>query len=84
MTQISNRKTALKVETSAEVRVRGKMRPVVLEFDSRGFVVYMKLKGLRQRLPVDFVTIYQSACKIEARRVAAEKAEAKKLKKGAR
>lgn len=84
MTTISRRKSALNVVASATKRERRQLREIVLEFDPAGYAVNVRLKGTRNRLPISIEAIYDAAAKIAANRVRAEKAAARKAKKGGR
>lgn len=50
MMKLSQRKSRLQFVTDAEVRYRGKLRPVVVEV-SNGFVASVRLGGTKQRYP---------------------------------
>lgn len=65
MTKLSERKTKLQFTTGAEVRYRGKMRPVVVEV-SNEFIASVRLAGTRQRYPIAWETIFVKATEIAA------------------
>jgi hypothetical protein len=73
VTRLSNRKTRLTFETEAQVKYRGKYRPVVVEPDMRGDVVSLRLKGTRVRYEVSWQGTFEHAAKVHAERLRAEK-----------
>jgi hypothetical protein len=71
MTSLGKRKTRLIFTTCDTVRERGKLREVVIEAQTHYAVV--RLAGMRKRFPISYATIYQTAAKIAAERLRAEK-----------
>jgi hypothetical protein len=60
MTKLSERKTRLQFTTDAEVRYRGKLRPVVVEV-TNGFVGNVRLGGTRLRYPFSWASVFHDA-----------------------
>ena len=71
MTTLQQRKTRLAVETSNEVRSRGRYRAIVLELQPQ--IMLVRLKGTRTAFPISYEAIYSAAAKLETARVRAEK-----------
>ena len=67
MTKLSQRKTKLTFITDAEVRHRGKMRPVVVEAHN-GFTASVRLQGTRQRYDFSWHGLHDWAAELHARR----------------
>lgn len=67
MTKLSQRKTKLQFTTDAEVRYRGKMRPVIVEVQN-GFVASVRLQGTRQRYEFSWAGLHDWAAELYARR----------------
>lgn len=78
MTALSERKTRLTFETAATVRERGRSREVVIE--AQPYLALVRLKGTRKTFPISYTTIYETAARIEAERVRAEKKAARKAR----
>jgi hypothetical protein len=74
MTKLSRRKTKLTFATDAEVRYRGKMRPVIVEAHD-GFTASVRLQGTRQRYEFSWHGLHDWAAELHARR---EKEQRKK------
>lgn len=72
MTRLTERKTKLIIETSAEVREHGKYRSVVIE--AHPYHATVRLKGMRTSFEVSYEAIYSLAVK---QLVAKERAEKK-------
>lgn len=60
MTKLSQRKSRLRFTSDAEVRYRGKMRPVIIEVDN-GYTASVRLGGTRQRYPFSWMGVYDYA-----------------------
>jgi len=73
MTRLDKRKSRLMVETSDTVRERGALREVIIEADSSGYVLFVRLKGLRNRYPISPGGIYNAAVKIAVDKQRAER-----------
>ena len=73
MTRLDQRKSKLSVETSDTVRECGQLREVIIEADSSGYILYVRLKGLRSRFPISPGGIYNAAVKIAVEKARAEK-----------
>ena len=65
MTKLSSRKTKLQFVTDAEVRYRGKLRPVVIEVEN-GFHASTRLAGTRQRYGFSFEWLFKHAADLFA------------------
>ena len=66
MTKLSERKTKLQFTTDAEVRYRGRLRPVVVEVNN-GFVASVRLQGTRQRYEFSWHGLHDWAAGLHAR-----------------
>ena len=66
MTKLATRKTQLRFTTGAEVRYRGKLRPVVVEVDNE-FTASVRLQGTRQRYPFSWHGLHDYAADLFAR-----------------
>jgi hypothetical protein len=75
VTRIDKRKSRLTFETSECVRERGRLREVIIEVES-GYVMNVRLKGLRSKYAISPAGIYNLAV-----RVAVEKAREERRKK---
>lgn len=67
MTRLSQRKTKLHFTTDAEVRYRGKLRPVVIEV-LNGFMAAVRLQGTRQRYEFSWRGLHDWAADLHVRR----------------
>lgn len=65
MTRLSKRKTQLRFVTGAEIRYRGKLRPVIIE--AGDMVSTVRLAGTRQRYPFSWHGVFQYAAELFAR-----------------
>jgi hypothetical protein len=83
MTALKQRKTRLTFETGCEVRERGAYRTVVIETASE-FSAFVRLKGTRTRYAFDWASVYGMAVKQFVSQQRAEKAAARKAKRGGR
>ena len=66
MTKLSERKTRLCFTTDAEIRYRGKLRPIVVEVEN-GFHATVRLAGTRQRYPFSWHGLFTHAADLFAR-----------------
>lgn len=73
MTALAQRKRKLIFETAAEVRYRGRFRPVIVEPDAQGFTVAVRLKGTRTRYEGSWEGVFQHFGKLAADRARAER-----------
>jgi hypothetical protein len=71
MVSLSDRKSKLTFAVNTMVREKGKLRPVVVS----PFPAYLqlRLKGCKRTLNLDYEFLYQTACKLEAARLRAER-----------
>ena len=67
MTKLSRRKTKLTFATDAEVRYRGKMRPVIVEARD-GFTASVRLQGTRQRYEFSWHGLHDWAAELHVGR----------------
>jgi hypothetical protein len=72
MTRIDQRKTRLTFETSDCVRERSKLREVIFEVEN-GYIIQIRLKGLRRKYAVSPSGIYNLAVKIAVEKARAER-----------
>lgn len=66
MTKLATRKSKLRFTTGAEVRYRGKLRPVIVEVENE-FHATIRLAGTRQRYPFSFRGLHDYAADLFAR-----------------
>jgi hypothetical protein len=76
MTQLSKRKSRLRVEFSDAVRDRGRLREVTMELTPYGVTV--RLKGMRTAYEISPAAIYNRAVLLAVEKRRAEKKAAKK------
>lgn len=72
MTRISQRKSKLRFVTDAEVRQRGKFRPLVVEAEN-GFVGSVRLLGTRTKYEFSWQGLHDYATDLFGRRQRAER-----------
>lgn len=77
MSKLETRKTKLTFQTASTVRSGRRHRPIVIEAETTFALV--RLAGTHTRFTVPYDAIYDLGCKLEARRVRAEKLAAKKV-----
>lgn len=65
MTKLSERKTRLNFTTDAEVRYRGRLRPVIIEVHN-GFTAAVRVLGTRQRYEFSWAGLHDWAAKLHA------------------
>lgn len=78
MAALSTRKSRLRVEFSETYRERGRQREVIMELTP--WSLRVRLKGMRQTFDISPVAVYQTAARIEAERIRAEKRKARQSK----
>jgi hypothetical protein len=67
MTKLSKRKTKLQFTTDAEIRYRGKLRPVVVEVDN-GYTASVRLLGTQKRYEFSWHGLHDWAAELYVRR----------------
>lgn len=77
MTRIDQRKSKLIFETSDCVRERGKLREVIIEAES-GWILNIRLKGLRSKYSISPAGIYNLAVKAAVEKARANRKAARK------
>lgn len=83
MTKLADRKTRLQFTTGAEVRYRGRLRPVIVEVDNP-YTASVRLQGTRQRYPFSWEGLYGYAADRYARQERdRRKQERRERRKGA-
>jgi len=80
VTRLRDRKSRLAFTTEAEVRYRGKLRPVVVEVDPNGTWGNVRLAGTRLRYPFSWTGVFHDA----ADRFARSERERKRKEREAR
>ena len=80
MTKLSERKTRLAFTTDAEVRYRGKLRPVVIEVQN-GFTASVRLQGTRQRYEFSWHGLHDWAAELHARREREQRKKDRELRR---
>lgn len=66
MTKLATRKSKLRFTTGAEVRYRGRLRPVIVEVENE-FHATIRLAGTRQKYPFSFRGLHDYAANLFAR-----------------
>jgi hypothetical protein len=83
VTKLSERKTRLAFTTDAEVRYRGKLRPVVIEVQN-GFTASVRLQGTRERYEFSWHGLHDWAADLYARREREQRKKDRELRKRAK
>jgi hypothetical protein len=71
MTKLSHRSTKLQFETDDTVWAPGGPRPVVVL--ATPYIAYVRLKGLKEMVPVSYGAIYHLAARLHAAKKRADK-----------
>ena len=82
VTALSERKTRLCFTTSAEIRYRGKLRPVVIEAEN-GYWANARLARTRQRYPFSWEAVFVTAAKLFAEKERARRKRTRAQRKAA-